>query len=222
MSPIDPDQVAANVAAVEALIATRATRPARLVAVTKGFGVEAPLAALAAGVRDLGENYAQELLAKHRVLGDEMIACGARWHFIGHLQRNKVRLLADAVSCWQTIDSLRVGAEVAARAPGAEVLVQVNLARSGGQGGAAETEVGSLVGSLRDLGLDVAGLMMIGRAGDPDGTRMLFRALREMADALELVECSMGMSGDLEIALEEGATIVRVGTAIFGERPPRS
>lgn len=216
---VDPQQVADRIGDIQATIDRLATRPCRLVAVTKRFGADAVAAALDAGVDDVGENYAQELAAKADALDRLRPDLAPRWHFIGGLQRNKVKLVARRIHVWETVSSMRLGAEVAKRAPGARVLVQVNLAGSSGQSGVEESEVAPLVEGLAGLDLDVAGLMMIGRAGDDDGTRALFARLRGLADDLDLAECSMGMTGDLEAALVEGSTIVRVGTAVFGPRP---
>ena len=214
---IDPDTVAANVGALRDLIERHASRPVRLVAVTKRFGTDAVHAALAAGVEDIGENYAQELAAKAQEAADAGAA--PRWHFIGHVQRNKVKLVAPWVSLWHTVDSVRLGAEIAKRSPGASVLVQVNVTGAETQSGVQRDVVPGLVDELRGLDLDVCGLMTIGAMGDLDRSREEFRGIRALADQLELPDCSMGMSGDLEAALEEGSTLIRVGTGIFGPRP---
>lgn len=214
---IDPDAVAANVARLRELIDAHATRPARLVAVTKRFGPDAVHAALAAGVNDVGENYAQELAAKAHDVAEA--GASPRWHFVGHVQRNKVKLLAPWVSLWHAVDSARLGAEIAKRAPGAAVLVQVNATGAETQSGIERADVADLVDQLRGLDLDVRGLMTIGAIGDLERSRTEFRSIRALADSLELPDCSMGMSGDLEAALEEGATMIRVGTGIFGPRP---
>jgi pyridoxal phosphate enzyme (YggS family) len=188
-----------------------------LLAVTKGFGPEVAVAAAAAGLVDLGENYAQELVAK----APEVRAAGheVRWHAIGRLQRNKVRSLAGIVACWQTVDRVALGAEIAKRAPGAAVLAQVNVSDEPQKGGCAPGEVPELVAALRDLGLDVCGLMTVGRTGPPAEARVGFATLRRLADDLDLPIRSMGMSGDLDVAVAEGSTMVRVGAALFGPRP---
>jgi PLP dependent protein len=193
-----------------------------IVAVTKGHGIEAPHAALAAGVVDLGESYAQELVPKADALDDAR----ARWHFIGNLQRNKVRQIAHAVSLWQSVDRLTLGAEIAKFAPGAPVLAQIDLAPelrtlagNGGRGGIAIELAPGLVEGLRDLGLDVRGLMAVGPPGDPTAAAHGFAAVVDLADRLELPVRSLGMSADLEVAVRAGSTMVRVGTALFGERP---
>lgn len=190
----------------------------RLVAVTKGHPVEAVQAALGAGLTDLGESYAQELVAKADQLAEADPEARVRWHAIGGLQRNKVRLLAPHVALWQSVDRLSLAGEIARRAPGAAVLVQVNVSGAEQQGGCPPTRVASVVEGCRDLDLEVRGLMAIGARGTPDEVRAGFRRLRALADQLELPERSMGMSGDLELAVAEGATMVRVGTDLFGPR----
>ncbi len=216
----DAASVAAGMAVVRERIAAAGGDPDRItvVAVTKGFGPEAPLAALEAGLVHLGENYAQELVAKAALVGDDPAPV---WHFIGGLQRNKVRLLAPHVALWETIDRASLGHEVAKRVPGAAVLAQVNISGEAAKGGCAPEEAADLVAGLGDSGLDVRGLMGVAAAGDPDRARAQFGRLAALASVLDLPELSMGMSADLEAAVAEGATIVRVGTALFGARPPR-
>ncbi len=158
---------------------------------------------------DVGENRFQELLAKTALRG-------ANWHFLGQLQRNKVRQLAPWVACWQSVDRAELGTEIARRAPGARVLVEVNVGEEPQKGGCAPAGVPALVDALRAAGLDVAGLMTVPPHGDEP--RRWFARLREQAVALELAELSMGMTDDYEIAVEEGATMVRVGRALFGSR----
>jgi hypothetical protein len=194
----------------------------RLVAVTKGQPAEVVRAAVHAGLTDFGESYAQELAVKADALRDDALDDAAqpspRWHFIGQLQKNKVRQVAPHVHLWQSVDRLSLAAEVARRAPGAPVLVQVNVSDAPQQGGCAPALAASVVEGCTDLGLEVRGLMAIGVQGPTDAQRAAFRTLRTLADALELPERSMGMSGDLEAAVAEGSTMVRVGTALFGER----
>lgn len=187
-----------------------------VLAVTKGFDRTAVEVALGAGLHDVGENYAQELVAKAEALG------GARWHAIGRLQRNKVRVLAPFVHLWQSVDRPELGAEIARRAPGAAILVQVNVSDEAQKGGAAPRATPALVADLVAEGLDVRGLMAVGADGGPAAAQPGFRVLRELADDLDLPLRSMGMSNDLEAAVSEGSTMVRVGTALFGPRagPP--
>jgi pyridoxal phosphate enzyme (YggS family) len=226
------DEVAARVDAIRRRIEAAGADPAqvRLVAVTKGFGVDVVRAALGAGLVDIGESYAQELLAKAAELESadaaELEAAEAEarpmWHFVGRLQRNKVRKLAPQVSVWQSVDRLALGAEIARHAPGAKVLAQVDLSDEPSKGGCPPTLLPALLDGLADLGLEVQGLMGIGPLGPPEDARAGFRELRRLADRHGLLERSMGMSDDLEVAVEEGATMVRVGSGLFGPRPGRT
>ena len=185
-------------------------------AVTKGFGPDAVRDAFAAGCTMVGENYAQELLAKWSDLDDVAV----RVHFIGRLQSNKVRQLASHVDVWESADRASVIDEIAVRRPGANVLVQVNATGEPSKGGCDPGEVGDLVARGLNLNLNVSGLMTIGPTdGDPVGTRQAFERVRTLTDELGLTTCSMGMSHDLDIAIDCGTTRVRLGTALFGERP---
>jgi len=191
-----------------------------LLAVTKGFGPEAVRTALAAGLGAVGENYADELVAKAGVLAAAP-GPAPEWHYLGAIQRNKVARLAPIVACWQGVSRLAEGRAIARRSPGARVLVQVDVAGMPGRGGVVPDAVPELVAALRDEDLDVAGLMAVGVPGPPEGARAGFREVARLADALDLGVRSMGMTDDLEVALSEGSTMVRVGRALFGERPPR-
>ena len=177
--------------------------------------IDACAEAIAAGVVDLGENRAQELLAKAPLVD------GARWHFIGRLQTNKVRALAPHVSLWESVDRPELVAELARRAPGAAVLVQVNISDEPQKGGCAPAATRVLVDEAMAAGLAVRGLMGIGPDGDPEAARPGFVLLARLADELGLEVRSMGMSNDLEVAVQEGATMVRVGTGLFGPRQSR-
>ena len=207
--------VAEAAAAVRARIAAAGGDPdrVRLIAVAKGHPVSAVAEAAAAGLSDVGESYAQELVAKADALDVPV-----RWHFIGGLQRNKVRLIAPFVHLWQSVDRLSLAGEIARHAPGADVLVQVNVSGADTQGGCPPERAAAVVEGCTDLGLQVRGLMTIGPRGGPDEVRAGFRTVRSLADRLGLAECSMGMSGDLEAAVAEGATMVRIGTDLFGPR----
>ena len=182
----------------------------RVVAVTKGFGPDAVAAARAAGLTDLGENYAGELTAKHDGT--------PTWHHLGSVQRRAVRDLAPLVDVWQGVDRLEEGAAIAGQRPGARVLVQVNSAGDD-RAGVLPAAAAPLVDGLRELGLDVLGLMTVAPPGGGDAARRAFGVVRDLAVALGLRECSMGMTGDLEAAVREGTTMVRIGTALFGPRP---
>jgi len=204
---------------VRARIATAAARAGRdpadvtLVAATKTVPPAAIAAALAAGVTDVGENRAQELVAKAPTLAP----AAPCWHFLGPLQRNKVRGVAAWVDCWETVDRSALGATIARHRPGARVLIEVNLAGEARKAGCRPDEAGALADALRGLGLEVTGLMAIPPPGDDP--RRWFARLRDLATDAELVDLSMGMSDDFEAAVEEGATIVRLGRALFGDRP---
>jgi PLP dependent protein len=198
------------------------TGSVRLVAVTKGFGADAVLLALSGGVTEVGENYASELLAKADDIDREDLAGGLaapQWHFLGAVQRNKVARLAPLVACWQSVSRLEEGRAIAGRRPGATVLVQVDIAGLPGRGGCEPTRTPELVAALEDEELDVAGLMAVGVPGPPEESRPGFHLVSSLADRLELPVRSMGMTDDLEVALSEGSTMVRLGRALFGDRP---
>ncbi len=227
--------IAERVAAVRERIARaaeRASRPAgevTLVAVSKTHPAEAVRAAFAAGIRDFGENRVQEAEPKIACTAD-LVASGLRWHLVGHLQSNKARRAAGLFGVIQSVDSLelaerlaRVGAEAGRPV---RALVQVDLAGEATKFGLPEAELLPVLGSLRGKeGLRIDGLMVLPPyAEDPEDARPYFRRLRALAQRaaaaglLDGRELSMGMSHDFEAAIEEGATIVRVGSAIFGER----
>lgn len=190
----------------------------RLVAVSKTFPAEACSAAIAAGALELGENRVQETKEKRpSVLGS------ATWHLIGHLQSNKAKDAVKVFDVIQTIDSLALAERVArmAEAEGKRqrVLIEVNIGREAQKAGVDPSGVDSLVRSVRALApLALEGLMTIPPVGEGEDVRPFFREMRTMKDALGLPQLSMGMTDDFEVAIEEGATIVRVGRAIFGSR----
>lgn len=190
------------------------------VAVTKGHPFGIAVAAMQAGFADLGENYAQELIAKSKRFS-ELGLEEPVWHFVGRLQSNKVRQLAGVVGVWQSLDRSSVIREVAKRAGGARVLIQVDLADLEGRGGCRPEDAPALVGEALDAGLEVEGLMGVGPPGDPEDARSSFAWLASEAHSLGLPEVSMGMSGDLEVAIEEGASLLRIGTALVGPRGTR-
>lgn len=229
----DSDGFADRLEAVRGRIGASSGDPAsvRIVAVTKGFGVDAVGAAVTAGMTDIGENYADELVAKAAALGAAAPEAGAGdpardgcappvWHFLGAVQRNKVARLAPVVTWWQTVSRVAEGQAIARRRAGATVLVQVDVAGLPGRGGCPPGEVPGLVGALREEDLDVAGLMAVGPPGPPEVSRPGFAQVSLLADSLDLPVRSMGMSDDLEVALAEGSTMVRLGRALFGERSP--
>jgi hypothetical protein len=190
----------------------------RVVAVTKGFGPEAVVAARAAGLHDIGENYADELVAKAAELGDT--SPSTTWHFLGAIQRNKVARLAPIVGMWQSVSRVEEGARIARFAPDATVLVEVDTTGLPERNGCPPDAVRALVPRLRDAGLDVRGLMTVAAPG-PGAAASAFDTVRSLADELGLVERSMGMTDDLEAAVRAGTTMVRIGRALFGERPAK-
>lgn len=196
-----------------------------LVGVSKTHPHEVIVEAMAAGVTALGENRAQEFVPK--VLAARAAGLRAEWHFIGHLQRNKVREVLPYVDVLHSLDSERLVREIAARAPEARqghqrlrCFVEVNVAGEHQKEGVPPEAVGALLEVARATEvLDVRGLMTVApRARDPEEVRPVFARLRELTAAHGLPELSMGMTDDFEVAIEEGATVIRVGRAIFGDR----
>jgi len=194
-----------------------------IVAVTKTFTKDAWNDAKFAGCEAVGENYAQELIAKsHQVARHDRLPV----HFIGQLQTNKIKSLFDIVDVWQSVDRASVVTELVKRqlartsAGRCEILVQVNTTSEMDKGGCDPTELEALVHQARQGGLDVTGLMTVGPTDmDPMKTRAAFSLLKRMAADLGVEQLSMGMTADVEIAVEEGSTLVRVGSALFGQRP---
>jgi len=213
---------------VEARIRASAGRAGRrreeitLLAVTKTFPAEVIAEAYALGLRDFGENYVQEFEAK--VLPG--LLPGARFHLIGHLQANKSNRAAELFDVIQTVDSVRLARRLndapRRRAAPLEVLIEVKLAGEAAKSGVDPEQVAALAGSLAALpNLRLTGLMtMPPWSDDPETSRPFFRRLRQLAEGVGLPRLSMGMSHDFEVAIEEGATMVRVGTALFGTREP--
>jgi len=187
-----------------------------IVAVTKGFGAETCRAALAAGLRVLGENRVHEAVLKM----DEVL--DAEWHLIGHLQTNKVRQAAGRFALIHSVDSVRLATELARVEPQQAVLLEVNVAREPQKHGADPDRAQEAITAIASL-IELRGLMAMGPSqGDPAPA---FRELRQMRDEAEqrlgksLPVLSMGMSGDFEVAVAEGSTMLRLGQALFGPRP---
>lgn len=218
----DQAEVSARLAALRLAIddvARSWTHAVEIVAVTKGFPGIAIESALRAGCGIVGENYAQEIQAKREVIEQ----CRPEVQFIGHLQTNKVRLVADLVDLWASVDRPSLVKEIARRDPGGRVLIQVNTTGEQSKSGCAPGEVSSLVEGARLGGLKVEGLMTVGPTGQPsEAARAGFKTLRSLVDAHDLATCSMGMTADALIAVEEGSTAIRIGTGLFGSRPPRT
>ena len=224
--------VAERLAGVRDRIAAAGAKPGdvTVVAVTKGHGAAAALAALDAGLLDVGENYAADLNATVAALTGAVPATPlggplgpgggqpARFHFLGRVQRNKVKGIAGVVDLWQGVDRSAAGREIARRSPGVAVLVQVNLSGEPQKNGCRPDELAPLVDELAGMGLEVRGLMGVGPAGRPEDARPGFRTLVALADRLGLAERSIGMTDDFEVAVAEGATMIRLGRALFGPR----
>jgi len=203
-----------------------------LLGVAKGVPSPRVVAAVRAGLADVAENYAQEAATRRAELAKRIAETGAappRWHFVGRLQRNKARAVAQLFDAVHTLDRPELGHDLERHAAAAgrtlDVLIQVNTSGEAQKGGAAPERVhGLLAASAAWPHLRIAGLMAIPAASDdPERTRPAFAMLRALRDSLRgnhpaLVELSIGMSSDFEVAIEEGATIIRVGTALFGAR----
>lgn len=225
-----PDAIARNVQTVldnirqAALRAGRNPESVRLIAATKTVAPARVRTAIEAGVRILGENRLQEALPKIEAVGD----CeGVVWHFIGRLQRRKVKAVVGRFQMIHSVDSLDLAAEINRRAAEAglvqAVLMEVNIGEEPTKGGLAPAAVAEAVAAIKALpNLSVLGLMAVPPlATDPEAARPYFRRLRELVLSLpyeDVKELSMGMSQDYAVAVEEGATMVRIGTAIFGAR----
>lgn len=214
---IDPAEVAERVLRVREEITAAGGINVQLIAVTKTFGVDAIDAAFRAGCDGVGENYAQELAAKAEAGLPEIPV-----HFIGAIQSNKVKMVAPFVSLWHTIDRESVMHELARRAPGARILLQVNTTNEESKGGALPSEVENLLAHASEAGLQVEGLMTIGPThGSTRDQEVAFTLLRNLANENGLHHCSMGMSDDFPVAVACGSTMVRVGSRLFGSRPPK-
>jgi pyridoxal phosphate enzyme (YggS family) len=229
------DTILGNLQRVRARIDAAEARAGRqgevtLVAVSKTVEPARIAAAFAAGQRVFGENRVQEAVAKVAELAPQMP--GAEWHLIGHLQSNKARTAVDAFSLIESVDSLTLARrlDVLAAAAGRRlpVLAEINVAGEESKHGFSPEAFRAAAAALAQLDhLEVRGLMTVAPlAADPEAVRPVFRALRQLRDwacdsfpGAELPELSMGMSGDFEVAIEEGATMVRIGRALFGERP---
>lgn len=204
--------------------AGRRAEDVRLAAITKTVEIEMVREAVAAGIGVLGENYLQEARGKIAAIGH-----GVEWHMTGHLQRNKARDAVNLFDMIQTIDSLELAVELDKRAGSAgrvmSGLIEINIGGEGSKSGISKEELAPLLHSVKLLNnLSIQGLMTIPPyCNEQEKVRPYFRALRELRDnanreGFSLKELSMGMSHDFEVAVEEGATMVRIGTAIFGER----
>ena len=211
-------EVADRVSVIRERIVAAGGSGGSLIAVTKTFDESSWHAARAAGVEGVGENYAQELVAKAQQVPLEL---RPPVHFIGQLQSNKVKSLAEIVDVWQTVDRISIADEIIRRSQDRppHMYVQVNTTQEAGKGGCEPELVAAIISHAVQGGAIVEGLMTVGPTDcDAGRTRTAFRLLRTMASDLGVQEVSMGMTNDLEIAVEEGSTLVRIGSAIFGSR----
>ena len=215
---IDPSAVIERVTEIREEIAIHGGSNVSLIAVTKTFPIEAMQAAARAGCDGVGENYAQEL-AEKATAGLPSLPV----HFIGGLQSNKVRLIAPFVDVWQSVDRESVIREIARRAPGAAILLQVNTTGEVSKGGISPGAVESMCEIAVAAGLRLDGLMTIGPTG---GSRTeqerAFQLLRQLVNENGLSVCSMGMSDDFHVAVACGSTMVRIGSRLFGARPTKN
>lgn len=211
---IDAKEVADRVALVRSEISNAGGTDVSLIAVTKSFGIEALRAASDAGCEGVGENYAQELLEK---ISEGLPLVDV--HFIGALQSNKVRLLAGHIALWQSVDRESVVDELGRRAPGADILIQVDTTQEPSKGGVAPAQLDAFRARAESRGLIVKGLMTIGPTdGRQQECEKSFGILRHLVNEQGLSVCSMGMSADYPIAVACGSTMVRVGSGLFGDR----
>lgn len=234
----DLDRIAANIADVKARIAAAAQRAGRqpedvtLVAVTKTYPAEYVAAAAHAGVTDMGENKVQEALPKITAISNDL-SIDVRWHLIGHLQTNKAKAAVENFDLIHSVDSIRLAKEINRHAQAAgrimPVLLQVNVSGEESKGG---FEPGEVAANLQEIlegceHLFIEGFMTMAPFVEPEQARPSFRALRELRDSMLSKishkrlggrHLSMGMSNDFEVAVEEGATMVRVGSSLFGAR----
>jgi pyridoxal phosphate enzyme (YggS family) len=223
MEDLTLQKIAANLREVERQIAAAAERAGRspeevtLVAITKGLPPEAIRAAVDAGIQHIGENRVQEASAKVARISD--LGLRPTWHMVGHLQRNKAKTAVGVFDIIHSVDSLRLAETLNAVAASAlPVLLQVNVSGEATKGGISLAELSVAANDIGRLSnLTMQGLMTIAPLGsDPEEARPVFRRLRELRDSLGLEHLSMGMTDDFEVAIEEGATMVRIGRAIFG------
>ncbi len=207
-----------RISAVTQQIESVSSRPIDLVVVTKTHSPEVVRDVAAAGAQIIGENYAQEVRDKAAVI-DDIRSSGVEVQFIGQLQTNKVRLLAGLVDCIASVDRPSLIDEIAKRMPGVRIHLQVNATGEVNKGGCLPDALPQLIEHSSDRGVVVEGLMAVGpTSGDPHVTRQAFRRVGELALAHDLAVRNYGMSGDLQIAVEEGSTMVRIGSAILGSR----
>lgn len=217
-SEMNKEEIQEKIHEVSDYVKSRSMGRTKIIAVTKSLDKEAVVIAKEAGIQAVGENYAQELIEKHRTLGDLEV----EWHMIGAVQRNKIRKLSGILSFWQSVDRIEVLEEIKKRDPAAKVLIQINPLGEIGKGGCSFHEAGRLIEHGLEIGLSVEGVMAVGVQGDLGKTSDIFNMVEVLTDEFGLPERSIGMSDDIELAIDHGSTMLRIGRALFGERAPKN
>ena len=214
-SESNKEEIKERILKVSDYVTSRSLGRTKIIAVTKSFPKEAVVVAKEAGLQAVGENYAQELSTKHSALEDLEV----EWHMIGAVQRNKIRKLSGMVSLWQSVDRLEILEEIRKRDLFAKVLIQINPLGETGKGGCSLREAAHLIEHGLEIGLAVEGVMAVGVQGDLRKTSEIFAKVVLLAEQFNLQERSIGMSEDINVAIEHGSTMVRIGRALFGDRP---
>ena len=217
-SEMNKKEVKEKIHEVSEYVNDRSMGRTKIIAVTKSLDKEAIVIAKEAGVQAVGENYAQELIQKHQALEDPEI----EWHMIGAVQRNKVRKLSGILSLWQSVDRIEVLEEIKKHDPSGKVLIQINPLEETGKGGCSFHEAGNLIERGLEMGLSVVGVMAVGVQGDLRKTSDIFNKVRALTDEFGLPERSIGMSDDIDVAIDHGSTMLRIGRMLFGERAPKN
>ena len=217
-SELNKEEIKEKILEVSDYVKSRSMGRTKIIAVTKSVDKEAIVIAKEAGIQAVGENYAQELIEKHQAFRDLEI----EWHMIGAIQRNKIRKLSGILSLWQSVDRIEVLEEIKKREPGAKVLIQINPLGEAGKGGCSFHEAGGLIEHGLEIGLSVEGVMAVGVQGDLGKTSDIFNKVVALTEEFGLPERSIGMSGDIEVAIDYGSTMLRIGREFFGERAPKN
>lgn len=217
-SELNEEEVKEKILEVSDYVTSRSMGRTKIIAVTKSLPVEAVVAAKEAGLHAVGENYAQELISKHGDLEDLKV----EWHMIGEVQRNKVRKLSGLVSLWHSVDRLEVLEEIRKRDPLAKVLIQINPLEESGKGGSSLEDAAQLIEHGLEIGLAVEGVMAVGVQGDLRKTSEIFNQVAFLTEEFNLPQRSIGMSEDIDVAIDHGSTMLRIGRALFGDRPPKN
>jgi len=217
-SELNKEEIKEKIREVSDYVKSRSMGRTKIIAVTKSLDKEAIVIAKEAGIQAVGENYAQELIEKHQTLGDLEI----EWHMIGAVQRNKIRKLSGILSLWQSVDRIEVLEEIKKRDPAGKVLIQINPLGETGKGGCSFHEARGLIEHGLEIGLSVEGVMAVGVQGDLGKTSDIFSKVEALTDEFGLPERSIGMSDDIEVAIDHGSTMLRIGRALFGERTPKN